>query len=874
MGRIAAAATLVKPRAEVYRERPTVKREDAMAELPDRAHIVVIGAGVVGSAAVHHLAELGWRDIVLLEKGPLPDPGGSTGHASNFVFPVDHSKEITDLTVDSLRQYEDLGVLSPCGGIEVARSAERMQELTRRMSSAQAWGVEAHLISSAEVQQLVPHCDASLLRGGFHTPTGAIEDALRAGELMRGRAERRGALSTFAETEVLDLRVEAGRIRTVVTDRGEIDAEHVVIACGVWSPRVAALAGARIPLAAAVHQMVDVGPIPELERTEEWISFPLLRDMDCLMYERQRGPDLEIGSYAHRPLLHLPEEIPPVGDHPGQATPTSFPFTEEDFTEQWEHAKEMFPALLTDPEPPRRAAINGLLALTPDGGALVGETPEVRGLWSAAAVWIKEAPGVGRMLAELLTDGASEIDHHGADIARFTPAQRSAEHVRARAVEGFPKTYGITHPREQWLSDRPLRTSPFHARTEALGAEFFEATGWERPQWYESNAHLLEQFRDLIPERGAEWDRRWWSPLIEAEHLAMRERVALIDLGAFAIFDVRGPGALELLEHLAMARVDVSVGRVVYTPLLTPRGTFRSDLTIVRRGAEDFRVITGGAEGARDLFWLRSHLPADGSVQLTDVSSAVSTLGLWGPRARDLLERVSDHDLSDAAFGFGTAQDVQIGPIPASLLRISYVGELGWEIHVPVEHGLRLWDELWAAGEDLGLLAAGIGVYGTTGRLEKGYRLMGAELTGEYDPVEADLALPKVKTHDFVGKDAYLAARRGGPAALLCTLAVETATGDAATAGDGAARCMTGGEPVLALDGSPLVDAKGRRSAVTSAGPGPSLGRYLLMAYLPPQQAVPGTALQVEYLGRRYPVTVLTAGRTPAFDPEDRRMKG
>src|SRR5699024_4732857 len=198
-------------------------------------------------------------------------------------------------------------------------------------------------------------CDASLLRGGFHTPTGAIVDALHAGELMRGRAEQRGALSTFAETEVLDLRVEAGRIRTVVTDRGEIDAEHVVIACGVWSPRVAALAGARIPLAAAVHQMVDVGPIPELARTAEWISFPLLRDMDCLMYERQRGPDLEIGSYAHRPLLHLPEEIPPVGDHPGQATPTSFPFTEEDFTEQWEHAKEMFPALLTDPEPPRRA---------------------------------------------------------------------------------------------------------------------------------------------------------------------------------------------------------------------------------------------------------------------------------------------------------------------------------------------------------------------------------------------------------------------------------------------------------------------------------------------------------------------------------------
>ncbi|MDN6303367.1 MAG: FAD-dependent oxidoreductase [Brachybacterium sp.] len=839
-----------------------------MAQLPDRAEIVVIGAGVVGNAAVHHLAELGWRDIVQIDKGPLPDPGGSTGHASNFVFPVDHSKEITDLTVDSLRQFEELEVLSVCGGVEVARSPERMQELTRRMSSARAWGVEAHLVSPAEIQQLVPYCDASLLRGGFHTPTGAIVDAVRAGDLMRERAHRLGALSTHPETEVLDLRVEAGRIRGVLTDRGEIETELVVIACGVWSPRVAALAGARIPLAAAVHQMIDVGPIPQLAQTEEWISFPLLRDMDCLMYERQRGPDLEIGSYAHRPILHLPEEIPPVGNHPGQATPTSFPFTEGDFTRQWEQAQQMFPALLTDPEPPRRSALNGLLALTPDGGALVGETPEVGGLWSAAAVWIKEAPGVGRMLAELLTDGASEIDHHGSDIARFTPAQRSAEHVRARATEGFPKTYGITHPREQWLSDRPLRTSPFHPRTEALGAQYFEAAGWERPQWYESNAGLAAEHADRIPEREAEWDRRWWSPIIEAEHLAMRERVALIDLGAFAIFDVCGPGALDLLEQLAVARIDVPIGRVVYTPLLTPRGTFRSDLTIVRRGPQDFRVITGGAEGARDLAWLRAHLPGDGSAQLMDVTSAVSSLGLWGPRARDLLARVTDHDLSDASFGFGTAQDVQIGSVPASLLRISYVGELGWEIHVPTEHGLRLWDELWRQGQDLGLLAAGIGVYGTTGRLEKGYRLMGAELTGEYDPVEADLALPKVKTHDFVGRDAYLAARRGDPAALLCTLAVE------AGSARGVARCMTGGEPVLSLDGAPLIDGKGRPSAVTSAGPGPSLGRYLLMAYLPPQQAVAGTALQVEYLGHRHPVTVLTAGRTPAFDPQDARMKG
>lgn len=840
-----------------------------MAQLPERADIVVIGAGVVGNAAVAHLADLGWRRIIQIDKGPLPDPGGSTGHASNFVFPVDHSKEITDLTVDSLRQYGELGVLTRSGGIEAARSAERMQELTRRMTSARSWGVEAHLLSPAEIQGLVPHCDSSLLIGGFYTPTGAIVDPLRAGELFRERAEATGALTTSAETEVTGIDVAFGRVRRVLTDRGEIETELVLIACGVWSPQVAALAGAAIPLTPAVHQMLDVGPIPALAETEEWVSFPLLRDMDNLMYERQRGADLEIGSYAHRPLLHDPSEIPPVGNHPGQASPTSFPFTEEDFTAQLAHARELFPSLLTDPEPPRKAAINGLLSLTPDGGALVGETPEVAGLWSAAAVWIKEAAGVGRMVAELLTEGNSEIDAHGSDIARFHPSQRTREHVRARAAEGFPKVYGISHPREQWLSNRPLRTSPLHARTDALGAEFHEAAGWERPQWYTANRPLLEEFAGDVDRRIHEWDTRWWSPIIEAEHLAMRKRVALVDLAAFAILDVSGPGALEFLEQLAMARIHVPVGRVVYTPLLTPAGTFRSDLTIVRRGEADFRVITGGAEGGRDLAWLRGHLPADGSVQLTDSSSAVTTIGVWGPRARDLVQPLTTEDLSDAAFAFGTGREAVIGGVPVLMLRISYVGELGWELHIAAELATRLWDRLWEAGRAQGAIAAGIGVYGTTGRIEKGYRLMGAELTGEYNPVEADLALPKVKHADFVGKPAYLTAREQAPAAMLCTLAL---TGPPSA--PEVARCPTGGEPVLSADGEVLIDARGRRSFVTSAGPGPSLGRYLLLAYLPLSQAVKGTALQVEHLGARLPAEVLTVGRSPAFDPEDARMKG
>lgn len=838
-----------------------------MAGTPDSADVVVIGAGIVGSSVVRHLAEHGWRSIVMVDKGPLPDPGGSTGHASNFVFPVDHSKQITQLTVDSMQQYADLGALITCGGIEVARTLERVQEFHRRMASATAWGVDAELIGPTDIADLVPHCDTDQLLGGFYTPSGAIVDPIFAGEQMRAHAERTGAMTVCPETRVTGIDVAKRRVRRVRTDAGDIDTEIVVVACGVWSAQIAAMAGASIPLSPAVHQMIDVGPIPQLQESGGWIDFPLVRDIDNLMYVRQRGANLEIGSYAHRPILHRAEEIPPVGSG-DQPSPTSFPFTAEDFVAQRRQARELFPDLLADPEPPTISAINGLLSLTPDGAPLIGQTPEVAGLWSAAAVWIKEGAGVGRMLAEWITDGASEIDPHGVDVARFHPQARSATHVRARCAEGFPKIYGIVHPREQWLSDRPMRTSPFYSQQQELGAQFFEAGGWERPHWYVSNDSLLQQYADRIPVRDAEWDARWWSPTIEAEHLAMRDSAAMIDLSAFAVFDVTGPGALDYLQYLAVATVDRPVGRVVYTPLLTPAGGFRADLTIVRRGAHNFRVITGGADGARDLAWLRAHLPEDGSVHLSDVTSGVCTVGVWGPRARDILTSLADTDLGSDAFPFGTAREVRLDGVPTSMLRISYVGDLGWEIHAPAEQGRRLWTALSEAGRAHGMVPAGIGVYGTTGRLEKAHRLMGAELSAEYNPVEAGLALPKVKDADFIGKAAYLSAREDGPAATLCTLTVEDHRDR-----EGIERFMTGNEPVLSTAGEPLVDPRGRRSYVTSAGPAPSLGRYLLLAYLPVPHAVAGEQLQVEYLGSRFPVSVLATGRTAPFDPQMTRVK-
>jgi glycine cleavage system aminomethyltransferase T/glycine/D-amino acid oxidase-like deaminating enzyme len=838
-----------------------------MSTLPGRARAVVIGAGIVGNSLAYHLHQQGFTDLVLIDKGPFPNPGGSTGHASNFIFPVDHSKEMTALTADSVRQYRELGVFTQSGGIEVARTEERMQELRRRMSSALAWGVDGvSLVTPAQIKEMVPFVDESILVGGFYTEGVGVVDSLRAGTLMRERAQEAGALTALANTEVLGIDVEGGRVTRVHTTRGEVEAELVAIACGVWSPKIARMAGASIPLTPAVHQMIDVGPVPRFADAKSHIEYPIVRDMDTNMYERQDGAGLEIGSYAHRPILHDPEEIPSVEE--AALSPTEFPFTQPDFDLQMEHALELCPEIVGDESVGVKYAINGLLSLTPDGMPILGETPEVKNLWSVAAVWVKEGPGVGKAVAEWMAHGESEIDLHSSDVSRFWDYQKTRAHVRARAAEGFNKTYGIVHPGEQWASNRDVRLAPFHSRQAELGATFFEAAGWERPHWYESNAPLVEQYGDRIARREAEWDARWWSPIINAEHLAMREGAGMVDLSAFTIFDIAGPGALAAVQRVAMRQMDVPTGRVVYTPVLSPGGGFKADLTIMRLGDELFRVVTGGAHGPADRKWFADRLPEDGSAQLTDITSGWTTLGLWGPQARTILEGLTRDDVSHEDFRFATCRTLEMDTLRVLASRISYVGDLGWELYVPIEEGRRLWDMVYEEGRPHGLVPVGIGVYGTTGRLEKCYRAYGFELESEYDVVEAGMAWGKVKDEDFVGRDAHVRQRDEDPAAILCTLTV-----DDHTSKSGVKRYMLGREPILARDGSRLVDRKGRGSYVTSAGAGPSIGKHILMAYLPPEQAVAGEQLLVEYLGERYPVTVAVADATPVFDPENTRIR-
>ena len=838
-----------------------------MKDIPARASAVIIGAGIVGNGLACHLARLGWRDLVLVDKGPMPNPGGSTGHASNFIFPIEYSKMMMELTRDSTLQYQALGVFTQSGGIEVARTQERMTELRRRGSAARAWGIPAQHVTPDEVAKLVPYLDPSVILGGLHFPTVGVVDSLRAGTLMREEAQQAGALTVVAGAEVTGISKDGGgRVATVHTTSGDIATTVAAICCGVWSPRIARMAGARIPLTPIVHQMISVGPVPLFDGTEGEIAYPIVRDVDTNMYERQHGGDMEVGSYAHRPIIVSPDDIP--SNEAAVLSPTEMPFTQDDFDPQLAQALELMPELLGDESVGIRYAINGLISMTPDGHPALGECPEVPGLWSVAASWIKEGPGISKAVAEQMTGTVPEIDIHEADISRFWGHQRTTAHVIGRAREAFNKMYGIVHPAEQWESGRPLRVSPVYDRARDLGAVFIETAGWERPNWYASNEHLLERYAGQLMDRTGEWESRWWSPVINAEHLAMRESCALFDLSAFSVLDVTGPGALDAVQSMAVAQLDVPAGRVVYTSLLDANGGFRADLTVMRLGHDRFRVVTGGATGMMDKQWIAGQLPADGRAQLADQTSAWATFGLWGPRARDVLQSVTATDVSAAAFPFATCAEIEIAGVTVLASRISYVGELGWELYVPIEAGGAVWDAVWAAGQPYGLIPAGIGVYGTTGRLEKGYRAYGAELEADYNLVEAGMARPRVKAQSFTGKAAYLQQREDPPCAVLCTLTV-----DDHTSGSGELRYMLGGEPVLTADGEPLTDERGRHSYVTSAGSGPSVGKHLLMAYLPAGQAREGSRLTVEYLAEQYPVTVAVAGSRPLFDPDNSRVR-
>jgi glycine cleavage system aminomethyltransferase T/glycine/D-amino acid oxidase-like deaminating enzyme len=813
----------------------------------DRAETVIVGAGIVGASAAYHLAELGARDVLVIDQGPLFETGGSTSHAPGLVFQTNGSRTMCRIAQDSVRLYADLEVDGEpawygVGGIEVATTRERMAELHRRRGWARSYGIEGtELLTPEQTTERVPLLDPSTILGSYLVPTDGIAKAVRIVTALARRAEANGVAFEGGVT-VTGFDTARGRVRAVETDHGRIECDRVLICAGIWGPTVGAMAGVPIPLVAVQHQLVWTEPIEELAGVTAEVGHPILRHQDFAMYFRHREDHYGVGSYHHEPIATAQHDLRPPG---GAMQPSLMPFTPSDFDPAEAEAARLLPPLAgrMRPEDPSRS-LNGMFSFTPDAGSIVGESARTRGVWVCEAVWVTHAGGMGQQVARWMATGEPGYDLAEADANRFYRFQTTAPYVVERGTQQYREVYDVLHPLQQMARPRGLRLTPFHDRHVELGAEFFTGAGWERPQWFDANKVLS----------GAAWESRtgWaaqnWSPAVGAEHLATRERAALFDITPYVKLDVDGPDALAFLERVCANRIDRPAGTVIYTSMLTPSGGIRCDLTVSRAAEDSFMVVTGGGSGMHDLAWLRAQLREDERVTIADMTDHRFCLGLWGPRARDVLAAVTDADVSHGGFPYMTVRVIDVGEAPCVVQRISYVGELGWEIYGPIEMGARVWDLLWEAGREHGLIAGGLGAFDSL-RLEKGYRLWGQDINAEHDPFEAGLGFAVKMDKEFQGRDALR--EKGEPGERLA--------------------CMTFVDPDAVVMGKePIWSGDRVVSYVTSANYGYSIGRGIVYGYLPVDLVTVGTRVEVEYFGERLAATVAAE---PLWDPAGERLR-
>jgi glycine cleavage system aminomethyltransferase T/glycine/D-amino acid oxidase-like deaminating enzyme len=818
----------------------------------DRAQTVIVGSGIVGASAAYHLADLGQPDVLVLDQGPLFETGGSTSHAPGLVFQTNASRTTCRIAQDTVALYQTLALDGrPCwygvGSLEVATTPARMAELRRRLGWSRAYGMEGgELLTAEQAAELLPLLDPATILGAYHVPGDGIARAVDVAAVLARRAGERGAAFRGGVT-VTGFDVRGGRVHGVRTDHGEVECERALVCAGIWGPTVGAMAGVPVPLLAVQHQLVWTDPLAELAGETREVAHPILRHQDMAMYFRHRADHYAVGNYRHEPIAVAQRDLRRPG---GAVPPAVAPFTPEDFDVAEAEAARLLPALkgTMRPADPERS-LNGMFSFTPDGASVVGESAAVRGLWVCEAVWITHAAGMARQVAEWMALGEPSYDLAEADANRFYPYQTTPPYVLERGKQQYREVYDVIHPRQQPARPRDLRLTPFHPRHQALGASFVVGAGWERPQWFEANRPLLT---GAPWERRGGWAARLWSPVEGAEHLATRSRAALYDLTPFAKFEVEGPDAEAFLERVCANRVGRPVGTIVYTAMLTPRGKIRCDLTVTREDEDRFRVVTGGVSGQHDLAWLRAQARDGERVRIAERTGATFVLGLWGPRARTILQAVTDADVTNEAFPYMTARYLDVGEVGRVWAqRISYVGELGWELYGEFAMGRRAWDLLWEAGRGHGLVAAGLGAFDTL-RLEKGYRLWGQDIHAEYDPLEAGIGFAVRWAKDFQGKPALEAARERGVARRLRPMLL-----------DDPAAVVLGKEPIRA--GGKVV------GHVTSAGYGYTIGRCIVYGYLPVELADEGTKVEVEYFDRRYAATVASE---PLVDPKGERLKG
>jgi glycine cleavage system aminomethyltransferase T/glycine/D-amino acid oxidase-like deaminating enzyme len=828
--------------------------------------VVVIGAGIVGANLADELTERGWTDVTVLDRGPIPHTGGSTSHAPGLVFQSSPSELLSELAAYTGAKLHGLvkdgaAAFNPVGGLEVATTPERLAELHRRNNFNACWGVESRVVDAAEAKRLHPLVDESLLLGGLYVPTDGLASSLLAVELLRRRAESRGAV--FREnTLVTGIEEASGQVTGVRCGDEVVPADIVICAGGFWGPELGEMAGMTVPLVPMAHQYARTTSLPSLRgEVEEAVGtgnnarLPILRLQEDNLYFRQHGSRIGIGSYGHRPIpvdyAQMPSEVDVMNDR----MPSRLEFTPEDFEPAWRDSQRLLPELA---QTTVEDAFNGIFSFTPDGGALVGEATNVAGLYVAEAVWVTHSAGVARALAQVLVDGHSDADLREMDLHRFEKVQLERDYIQETSAQSFVEVYHIKHPLQPKVSPRNLRLSPFFERQQDLGAFFLEAAGWERPHWYEANASLLENLpQEWVPPQRDAWSGQYHSPISAAEAHATRTNVAMYDMTALRRVDITGEGAESFLDHLATGNMRRKIGAVAYTLLLDEAGGIRSDITVARLGDERFMAgINGGIDANYLAVEARRFTEAhpECPVSVEDITDSTCCIGLWGPNARTVVQPLTDQDLTNDGLKYFQGVETEIAGIPVRLLRLSYVGELGWEIYAAAEDGARLWDALWEAGAAHGIIAAGRGAFNSL-RLEKGYRSWGTDMhTGHYpDQAGLGFAVKKDKV-GYVGEHAL--ADRAGLAGSGRGRALRCLTVD-----DGTTVLTGRHEPVL-VDGAPA-------GFVTSADFGYTVHRPIALAWVP-EDLAPGDQVTVRTFDREVQATI---AEEPLVDPAMEKLR-
>ncbi|MCW2917861.1 MAG: glycine cleavage system protein [Actinomycetia bacterium] len=827
-----------------------------MAEktLPERARVVIIGGGVGGTSIAFHLAELGERDVVVLDRDELTS--GSTFHSAGLVGQLRADPTLTRMNMHSVELYRRLqqGEQAPgwveCGGIRLACTPERMEEIRRQIGWARTFGLPLEEISAAQAQELFPLMDTAGVLGGAYLPTDGYIDPSQLTYALAAGA-RAGGVRIVTHTRVLGIDQRDGRVTGVRTDRGNIEAEIVVNCGGIFAAEIGRMAGVRIPLVPMSHQYLITQPITQ--PTGGRSRLPTLRDPDNLVYFREEVDGLLMGGYERDSAAWS------LGGHPHGSGYDAIPadFNGKLLAEDWPRFEEItvnsqlrVPAM---GDVGIRKLINGPEAFTPDNEFCLGET-EIGGFFVAAgfcAHGIAGAGGIGQVMASWIVDGDPGLDVWHMDIRRFGAHYRSPSYTLKKTTENYETYYDIPYPGRERTAGRPLRVSPAYGWHAANGAVFGEKAGWERVNFYSPNGAQGDE--GLRPWG---WAGRNWSPAVGVEHVGTREAAGLFDESSFSKIEVSGPGAAPLLEWLCANEVAREVGAVTYTQALNARGGIECDFTVTRTGPDAFLIVTGTAFGTHDLAWIRKHAHSldsgAGSVRVTDVTGQYACFALWGPRSRDILSGLTPASLDNDAFPYLTAQETTVGDVPVRALRVTFTGELGWELYCSSEYGAALWRTLWEAGQPYGLTAAGYHAIDSL-RLEKGYRVWGADLTPDHNPYEAGLGfcVKLDKPGGFLGRDALVAARAAGPERRLRCIVLD----------DPRAVCL-GSEPVKVGD-----QVLGR---VTSGGFGYTTGSSIAYAYLPTQQARPDTKVEIEFFGEW--ITGRIVGG-PLFDPSGERVR-